>query len=133
MSVRVTGLRELRKELRALEDDATWKPRLRQAGLGAAQIVASDAGRSAAASRMGSRAAATYRALAGQTRATVAAGSAAIPWVMGHEWGSSRYRQFPAVNRGGYHLYPAITRQRDKVIEYYADALEDIVGDAFPN
>jgi hypothetical protein len=75
---------------------------------------------------MGSKATSTIRALAGQMRATVAGGTAAVRHYMGHEFGSVRYPQFPRPKAGGYHLYPAIVRKRDEVIEAYSRALDRI-------
>lgn len=133
--IRVEGLRELRTELRRLEDDNTWKTELREAGLGAATIVANEASRTAAATsnpRMGSAAVATIRALAGQARATIAGGTASIRWFVGHEFGSIRYRQFPRKRAGGYHLYPAIGRKHDEVIEFYGKAIDRLTRRSFP-
>lgn len=128
--VRVEGLRELRRDLRKLSRDETWKGDLRDAGLQAATIVANDARASALRAvnpRMGRRAANTIRPLASQTNARVAAGRANVPWTMGHIWGSSRFPQFPPRRKGGYHLYPAIERQQDRVIEIYSRAIAKLI------
>lgn len=133
--VEVTGLKELRRELRKLEGDGAWKKDLRDAGLKAATIVATDAKASAMRAsnpRMGTRAANTIRPLASQTSGTVAAGSKAVPWTLGHIWGSNQFRQFPKRIKGGYHLYPAIEKNADKIVEIYADAIDDLTKKAFP-
>lgn len=135
--VDVEGLRDLRKRLAQLESDGSWKTGLKQAGFRAATIVADEARSSAArgattlagsAATMGARALATIRALAAQTRATVAGGSAGVPWFGGWEFGSSgRYRQFPAKKAGGRNLYPALARTRDEVIAVYTRELDQVV------
>ncbi len=135
LRVDVHGLKELRRELRALESDGTWKAELRSAGQKAADVVASEARRSALSAsspRMGSVAAGTIRALAGQTRATVAGGRASVPWYAGHEFGSSRFKQFPGKRTGGYHLYPAIEKKRDEVIEVYGREIDNLTRKHFP-
>ena len=140
--IRVEGLKELQKELRTLESDGTWKPELRAAGKGAAEIVATEAKRSAQAGKptlagtpasMGSRAVASIRALAGQTSATVAGGGAAVPWFAGWEFGSGgAYRQFPAKAGSSHNIYPAIDRKAGEVIEFYGDAIDRLTRKHFP-
>lgn len=133
--IKVEGLRELRRELRNLEGDGAWRKGLRDAGLKAATVVADDARASALRAsnpRMGTRAANTIRPLASQTSGRIAAGRASVPWAMGHIWGSNRYGQFPQRKPGGYHLYPAIARNADRVLEIYGAAIEEITKRAFP-
>lgn len=135
-AVRVEGLKELRKELRKLDKDGPWKKDLRKAGLDAAEVVAKDAKASALAAtnpRMGSRAANTIRPLASQTSGTIAAGKANVPWTMGHIWGSDRFGQFPERKKGGYHLYPAIAKNADEILEIYGKAIDAITKEAFPD
>lgn len=120
--IRVEGLKELRRDLRALDNEGTWKAPLRVAAFNAANIVAVEARASAGRRtnpRMGSRAIATIRALAGQSRAQVAGGTASVVWFGGHEFGSGRFRQFPKRKAGGYNLYPALGRKRGQVVELY--------------
>lgn len=124
--VNVVGLKELRRDLKALDSEGGYKAELKDAGRKAAEVVATEARRSAlgaANPRMGSVAAMSIRALAGQTRATVAGGKASVPWYAGHEFGSARYRQFPRPRQGGYHLFPALGRKRDEVIEVYSNEI----------
>lgn len=129
----VENLREFRRELRGLEGDNRWNPRLRSAGLEAARIGADEGQRSmlaAANPRAGSRAAGTIRPLAGATRATIAVGMASAPETMGHEWGSSRFRQFPQRKEGGHHTYPAIKRKMPEILTHYTRALDEITREA---
>jgi hypothetical protein len=140
--VDVIGGRELRKALKELEGDDAWKGELRQGGLEVAQIVATEAQRTASAgattisgkhASMGSRAIATIRPLAGQTRATVALGKASAPEAAGWEWGSGgAYRQFPRKKKDGYNLYPALERKRAEVIEAYGKVIDRVTRPRFP-
>lgn len=140
--VRVEGLRELRKELRALEGDGSWKAELREAGKAAAEVVASEARRTAAQgmttlagtpATMGGRAVASIRALAGQTRATVAGGKTSIPYYAGWEFGSAgHFRQFPPKAGSSHNLYPAIERKRGEVIRVYGDHIDALTRKHFP-
>lgn len=141
--VRVEGLKELRKELRSLEGDDAWKGELREAGKAAAEVVAAEARRTAAGGRstlagsnatMGSRAVASIRALAGQTRATVAGGKGTIPYFGGWEFGSTgRYRQFPAKARNGsHHIYPAIDSKQDEIVRLYSGRIDILMKKHFP-
>lgn len=130
MSIKVQGLKELTKDLRRLDSDGPWRAELRDAGKGAAEIVATTAKRTAMSAsnpRMGSRAAGSIRALAGQRRAAVAGGRASIPWYGGHEFGSRKYAQFPPKRKDGYHLWPAAEKERPKVVEFYTDAVDDLM------
>lgn len=125
--VKVVGLKELRRDLKALDSEGSYKAELKDAGKKAAEVVAEEArrtARGAANPRMGHVAAESIRALAGQTRATVAGGKASVPWYAGHEFGSAgRYPQFPRARQGGHHLYPALGRKREEVIEVYSKGI----------
>ena len=130
--IRVTGLKELRKGLK--EADATFPKQLQKANKRIAEELVPEArSRMAGHSpRAGSRAIGTIRALASGTRAQLAGGTAAVPWYGGHEWGSIRYRQFPAKNSDGYALYPAITANRERMVERYGEMLDELLRTAFP-
>lgn len=130
--IRVTGLKELRKGLK--EADATFPKQLQRANKSiAAELVpearAAMAGHSP---RAGSRAIGTIRALASGTRAQIAGGSNGVPWYMGHEWGSIRFKQFPVKNPEGYALYPTIKANRARMIERYGEVLDELLRSAFP-
>jgi hypothetical protein len=130
MRVEVVGLKDLRRELKKLEEDDVWRPELRNAGLAAGEIVATEARRTAAAGQttragkhatMGHEALATIRTLAQQTRVFVAGGSERVVWFKGWE-GLARAKQFPPATADGYNIYPAIERKRSEVIESYMRA-----------
>src|SRR5688500_1337954 len=123
--IQVHGLKELRRDLKALDAEGSYKAELRDAGKKAAEVVAEEA-RSRARrgattisgthASMGGAAIASIRSLAGQTRATVALGKASIAHAGGWEFGSGgAHRQFPRKKTGGYNLYPAIADKREEV------------------
>ena len=137
--IQVTGLRELRRDLAALDSEGAYKERLKAAGKRVATIVSDEARASAARgattlsgtrATMGGAAIASIRPLAGQTRATVALGKAALPYAGGWEFGShGGHRQFPAAKADGYNLYPAIKRKRSEVISAYTREIEALLSD----
>ncbi len=131
--VNVVGLRELRNELKAIDGKA--QKGLQKANKRAAAEVIVPAARHLAEGRhnprWGSEAIGTIRALASQTRAQVALGSAKVRWAAGHEFGSIKYKQFPpsiGYRAGGYALYAAIDQEQDKLIDVYADLLEELAA-----
>jgi hypothetical protein len=119
---------------------------LRDTNLAAAEIVAAAARRNAQTQRRvvarqprpGRQHWADYvqtiRALASQTRATVALGAARVPWALGSNFGSlGRYKQFPGQADPDHALYKAIESQRERVIEEYGDMIERLTDRAFPD
>jgi hypothetical protein len=133
--VRVDGLRELRRELKAL--DGQWAKQLQKVNKAIAEDVAE--GTRSAFSRMGGSApkvAGTVKALAQQTRAQVKVGGGAgvaSEVAMGNLWGSRRFRQFPSPKPGGYALYPTLAELRPDLEERYAELLDDLLRRAFPD
>lgn len=144
-AIRTTGLRELRRELRALGPE--WTPQLRQTNKAAAEIVAATGQDNLqAVRRLVPRAryprpdrqhwadlVRTMRALASQTRAQVALGTKAVPWALGENFGSRTRRQFPPVATPDHALYKAIEQDRPRVLREYGDMLERLTDRAFPD
>lgn len=134
--IRVDGLKDLRAELKKL--DATFPKELRLRTKKVADGVA-DATRASFASRGGvaPKVAASVKALAQQTGAQIKIGGARFPFALGSEFGSVRYKQFPTFKgsgpAAGYSLYETIRDRRQQIIEEYADMLEDLTAEAFPN
>lgn len=150
--VTVTGLRELGRELRAV--DAAL-PRELQRGLKrvAGEIVVPGA-RGLAASRTnprwGTAAVNTIRALASQQRAQVAVGSQRVPWAAGHNFGSKRTRitvdrnhptgrrstnQFPRTKgfrNGDYALYETLARRQPQIVEALVGEIDDLLTRTWP-
>ena len=137
---RIEGLKELRKELKALGPQ--WPKELQKTNKAAAAKVVPEAKRRAAQShpnlaggvaRVGSRGVSSIRALASQTRAQIAGGGAKVPWFGGNEFGSSgRYRQFPAKNKEGYILWPAAKAKEPEIEEIYLEMIDALTKAAFP-
>ncbi len=131
--IRVTGLKELRRELKQV--DADFPKQLRKANKAVADLVAE--GTRSAFSRMGGSApkvAPTVKALAQQVRAQVKVGGGSgvgAEVAMGNLFGSRRYSQFPPP--GQYALYPTIAEKADEIVETYADAVDDLMKRAFPD
>lgn len=132
--VRVTGLKELRRELKALEGQ--WSKQLQKINKAIAEDVA-EATRQDFRSLGGSgpKAASTVKALAQQTRAQVKFGgkgnSVAERVAGGNAFGSNRFKQFPPP--GLYALWPALGRMKDDIEDRYLDMLDDLLARAFPD
>lgn len=131
--IQVVGLKELRRGLKEAEDRSPKE--LQGVNKAAAEMLVAPAQARMAqhSPRAGSQAIGTIRALATATRAQIAGGSAAVKWYMGHEWGSYSMRQFPGKNSGGYALYPTIEAERDRIVEKYAEMLDELTKGAFPD
>ena len=133
--VRVSGLKELRSELRALE--GAWPKELQKVNKAIAEKVA-EGTRSAYSSMGGSavKVPPTVKALAQQARAQVKVGggsSVGGAVAMGNTWGSNRYKQFPAPVDGGYALFPTIKAMRGEMEDLYLEMLGDLLARAFPD
>lgn len=133
--IRVTGLKELRAELRQV--DAAFPKQLQKANKKVAELIA-EGTRSVFSSMGGSapKVAPTVKALASQTRAQVKVGGGSgvgAEVSMGNLWGSARYKQFPAPVPAGFALYPTIKARSDEIVDVYGDALDDLLKRAFPD
>jgi hypothetical protein len=79
------------------------------------------------------RGVASIRSLAQQAGAKVRIGSARVPYMLGQEFGSNRYRQFaPHVGRAGRFLFPTIREEMPKLVDEYLEELDDIAREAYP-
>jgi hypothetical protein len=159
-TVAVSGLREFRNELRRLQTesggdgsallkDANWK--VAQFVVGRAQSRAGTVGRQQA------RAAESLRASKTVNRAQVAGGSAKMPFFFGAEFGAKQnilrserraagwagpgrylgFRQFkqwrkPGGGNTGYFLFPTLRAETQNIIDFYADELDKVAAQAFP-
>ena len=132
--VRVEGLKELRRELKAL--DAQWPKQLQEFNKAIAEDVA-ERTRANLAGMGGSapKVASTVKALAQQARAQVKAGgkgdSVAERVAGGNLFGSTRYKQFPPP--GLYGIYKALAEMKDDIEERYLEMLGDLLARAFPD
>lgn len=137
--VRVEGLREFQAELRKL--DQKLPRELRVAGNEAAAIVVRDAqGRAQGRGGVAAKTAPSIKATSEQRGARVSLGGTRFPFAMGAEFGgrgrptTQQFAPWTGSDSGaGYFFYPAIRETRDQVTDAYADALDRLMRDAFPN
>lgn len=159
-SVAVKGLRELNRELKALDamggegnrqllKDANWR---------VAQFVTEKARqRASGVGRQQARAAESLKPSKTVNRAQVTGGNARVPFFFGAEFGAKpnvlrserqragwagpgRYigfRQFlpwtkPGSGNVGYFLFPTLKNESSDIIELYADELDKVTAKAFP-
>jgi hypothetical protein len=129
-AIQVTGLRELSRSLKKMDDPAASKE-LRSANKRIAEMVAEDArGAAYAVGGVAAHVAPSIKASAGQQSAGVALGGSAYPMAGGAEFGSQRYKQFkPWRGNGpdaGYFVYPAIRQDLDRIESEYGKALDEL-------
>jgi hypothetical protein len=125
-AVRVTGLRELRAELKRLEKVAEWRREFRQAGLGAAAIAAAEARRRVPVDsgellnsiRPGSTATRGYIAAGNNTR---------VPYAGVIEWGWPKHNIRPDP-----YLEPAVQAKESQIVKFYLAAVDRLAKRAFP-
>ena len=138
-SYQVDGLRELVRDLKTEPErlDKELRKRFKEV----AEDVRDEA-RSRAAGRSsprpGSRVVNTIRASSGSADARVSIGSPSVPWAMGHEFGSLRYRQFPSwrgsAADAGWFFWPAIREAKEEDIPNAIDAIiTEFARRAFPD
>jgi hypothetical protein len=135
LSVRVDGLKELRKALKdvgELDDVKEFRDGLKAA----ANIVAQDARQRA--TPFSRRAAATIRATAGGNRVFIVGGKARLPWYGWADFGSRRPRSGqprrvgPWANSGqgppgGRWIYPSLEANERQVVEAVTAAIDDVL------
>jgi hypothetical protein len=152
-TIRVKGLDEFRKELRKLQDaaGADGLSLLKDANFRVANMVIGKAqSRASGLGAMQAKAASTMKAGRAQARATIT-GGARIPFFFGAEFGAYSnvprqrggrafvgFNQFepfkkPGNGNAGYFLYPTIKAESKRIIDMYADELEKISKQAFPD
>jgi hypothetical protein len=144
----VTGLKELRQELKRAGDE--FPQQLRDTNFAVAdRIVVPVARRNAYAVRALVPVAKRHRtdkghwadfpnsirALASQTRATVALGSnrKKDAWIVSENFGSISKRQFAPLGHPDHALYKAIEEVKPRVIEEYGDMIQRLASKAFPD
>lgn len=131
MTARVDGLNDLRRELKAIDNQ--WPKELQKANKAIARKVA-DRSKSTASS-LGStaaKAASSIAALAGQGRAQVRLAKK-FGGEFGAAFGSNRLKQFPPHKRGGYFIWPDVADLRDEIADEYLRMVDDLTRRAFPD
>lgn len=137
--VKVEGLKELRKALRTMSKDDTYKQDLRGAGLSAAKIAETEARanarrgsvtKSGKHATMGSVAIASIKAGAGQARATLTGGRASLPYFVPWNFGG-RAKQFPRAAEPDHAMWKAVSEKQPEIVKVYTDGIERLTGKHF--
>lgn len=128
--VRVTGLVELNKALKALGPEV--QKELKAANFEVGSMVADDAKSIAfGLGGVAAKVAPSIKATKTAAGAAVSFGGAAYPFAAGAEFGSHRYKQFkPWLGNGsdaGYFVYPAIRQDADQIESTYVERIDDIM------
>jgi hypothetical protein len=134
-TVKVTGLRELNKSLKALGPEA--QKELKTASRDVATFVAADVKSAAAAlGGVAAHVAPSIGVVGGVSGAGVAFGGARYPMAGGAEFGAYKYKQFkPWRGNGqdaGYFVYPTIRRDADKIATEFTAAVDKVIDKRFP-
>lgn len=135
-AVRIEGLRAFVKAIKAA--DPEWAKEIKVANRDIAKAIAGDT-KASFRSRSGvaPKVAKSVRVLAQQAGAAIKIGGDAYPYALGSEFGSSRFRQFPAWrgsgSRAGYSLYPSIRSNRSEIEQRYERLIADVAARAFPD
>jgi hypothetical protein len=124
-TIRVTGLRELRSELKRLENKREWLREFKQAGRGAAAIAADEARRRVPVDS--GELLNSIRPGSTQTRAYIAAGNSRVPYAGVIEWGWPARHIHPQP-----YLVPAALAKHDQIATFYLEAVDRLQRRAFP-
>ena len=138
-SIRIEGLNDFRKGLRKI--DGALGKRIGQINKATGEKVASKA-RSAYSNfytvRRG-RVPKSIRASAAQSSVKLTLGRESVPYALGQEFGSNKYRQFspwagaaPGGGGKGRFFYPTIREETPGLVKEYLEALDDVAKGAFP-
>lgn len=134
-AVRIDGLDEFRRSLARAGVDT--KKAIGEANRKVGGLVVDEAKARAPRApnaRQAAAAAASLRAASQQARVLVRLGSSRIPFALGAEHGSDRFRQFPAhKGKGGYWFWPAVEALRPEIADSYLDRIEQAARQAFPD
>lgn len=128
-SVRIDGLIELQRSLR--EIDKTLPRELRKINLEAAKKVQTTAeGTARSLGGVQAKAADSIRAMAEQRGAMIRIDANKYPYAFGAEFGSIRFKQFPAFKGSGadagYFVWPSIRAERDEIVQMYDEKLTEL-------
>jgi hypothetical protein len=80
--------------------------------------------------RRSGRAAGSFRSTGGQ-EPTVAFGSSSIPYMLGQNFGSGRYRQFPRRTSPDHFAFSAVRAETKSIASVYGKAADDAMSEAF--
>lgn len=146
---RIHDIEGFRKHLKTL--DKKWDSDfLKIANKKAAELVAEDAqSKFRSLPGPGAKVAPTVKALSSARAAKVSMGGARTPFAMGVEFGGGLHGKGNPTSGGGYTtqfqphrgsgagagyaLYPAIRKNRERIVETYRHTLFELASEAFPN
>ena len=128
--VKVTGLAELNKALKALGPEV--QSELKAAHFEVGSMVADDAKSIAyGLGGVAAKVAPSIKATKAAAGAAVSFGGAAYPFAGGAEFGSLRYKQFKtwrgSGSDAGYFVYPAIRQDADQIETTYVERIDDLM------
>ncbi len=142
-SIKITGLKELRRELKKLADKGLTD-KVKELNQKVGQLVVRTAQQKAGS--VGRQQVAAAKDLSARKRATAAVialggRGRTSEWALGAEFGSHRYGQFPKWRGNqwsdppnvGYFLHPAIRDKSDEIVDLFLDGIEDVAKEAFPD
>lgn len=129
--IEVTGLKELRRDLKKLSETNEWNKQLRTTNKQGAELVAERA-KALAPVRTG-KLASSIRGRGSQREGTVAAGGARVPYAGWIDFGGTiRFKKRkgelrrPYIKEGRI-LYRALGETRDRVFDFYEAAVTEIL------
>lgn len=140
-AVQIEGLNEFRRALKAADAALPKEMAAANQRLGQRYFVPEARRRATGRTnpRPGHKVIDSIKASRVQSGVVVQMGRNSIPWAVGHEFGSNRYKQFPArsgrFGRGnaGYFFYPAVRATMGKIRDAYGDILDGLMAKAFPD
>jgi HK97 gp10 family phage protein len=121
----ITGLNELRRELRKLSGEGEWLKEMRDVNKAAADVIVREAKRRAP--HKSGKLAGAIRSTSAGARARVVSGKAAVQYARVIEFGWPGHNIEPQP-----HLYPAVAAKSGEMIEVYMSAVEELLSRAFP-
>jgi hypothetical protein len=135
--IAVEGLDELRKGLKALGDvEASREYKLAGYNAAAEVVIPRAQGRAGALGRMQARAAASLKPARSVAGGAVRYGGG-VPFAMGAEFGSIRYKQFEpwrgSAGDAGYFLWPTLRDDAADIISAFDRALEPLYRRVCPD
>ena len=138
-TIRIDGLDDFRKGLRKI--DGALGKRIGQINKATGEKVASKARATYSnfyTTRKG-RVPKSIKSSAAQREVKISLGRESVPYALGQEFGSNKYRQFfpwtgPSSKGGsaGRFFYPTIREETPGLVKEYLEALDDVGKEAFP-
>lgn len=135
VKVDVDGLKELRKQLRSIDNGPKLATVLAPIQPKVARLI-SERSWANASTRQMQRAEASNTYRPNKSSVTIVIGGSKVgdrAFAAGAQFGAKRFRQFPPWKTGGYTVFPAIKESRDEITELYLEHLANHIEGAGPN